>query len=99
MSAHSPTHWSQMYTPGPAITFLTSEPGLAQNEQRTWTAVVGGRVPPVMVPPGESRHVRSVLTSVRIHLTLPAGAPATGSGRARAERHGAVGDSRPRSGG
>jgi hypothetical protein len=43
-----------MYTPGPAISFVTSELGLAQNEQRTWVAVVAAGVSLVMVPPGES---------------------------------------------
>src|SRR5579859_5936953 len=54
MSLHSPTHSLQMYTPGPAITFATSEPGLAQNEQRTWVAVAAAGVSLVMVPPGQS---------------------------------------------
>ena len=44
----------QMYTPGPAITFPTSELGLAQKEQRTWIAVVAAGVSLVMLPPGES---------------------------------------------
>jgi hypothetical protein len=40
-----------MYTPGPAITFCTSELGLAQNEQRTWVAVVVSCAWLVMLPP------------------------------------------------
>jgi hypothetical protein len=33
-----------MYTPGPAITFSTSELGLAQKEQRSWIAVAAARL-------------------------------------------------------
>jgi hypothetical protein len=44
----------QMYTPGPAITFPTSELGLAQNEHRTWIAVVPACVSLVIGAPVES---------------------------------------------
>jgi hypothetical protein len=40
-----------MYTPGPAITFWTSELGLAQNEQRTWIAAAAACASLVMMPP------------------------------------------------
>jgi hypothetical protein len=51
MSLHNPTHSLQMYTPGPAITFWTSELGLAQNEQRTWIAAAAACASLVMMPP------------------------------------------------